>query len=41
MSLVTEDAVRTLAAFKGKKAPVVSMYLDVDGKRYPRRQDYE
>jgi len=41
MSLVTEDAVRALAAFKGKRAPVVSIYLNVDGRRYPRRQDYE
>jgi peptide chain release factor subunit 1 len=41
MNLVTEEALRTLAAFKGKEAPVVSVYLDVDGKRYPRRQDYE
>jgi peptide subunit release factor 1 (eRF1) len=41
MALVTEDAVRELAAFKGKEAPVVSVYLDVDGKRHPKRQDYE
>jgi hypothetical protein len=41
MSLVTEDAVRALAAFKGKEAAVVSVYLDVDGRRYPRHQDYE
>jgi peptide subunit release factor 1 (eRF1) len=41
MALVTEDAVRELAAFKGKEAPVVSVYLDVDGKAHPKRQDYE
>lgn len=41
MSLVTEEAVRALAAFKGKDAPVVSVYLEVDGRRFPRRQDYE
>jgi peptide chain release factor subunit 1 len=41
MALVTEDAVRTLAGLKGSDAPVVSVYLDVDGRRYPRRQDYE
>jgi peptide subunit release factor 1 (eRF1) len=40
MALVTEDAVRELAAFKGKEAPVVSVYLDVDGKTHPKRQDY-
>jgi peptide chain release factor subunit 1 len=41
MALVTEDAVRELASFKGKEAPVVSVYLDVDGKAHPKRQDYE
>jgi peptide subunit release factor 1 (eRF1) len=41
MGFVTEDALRTLAAFKGTEAPVVSVYLDVDGRRYPRRQEYE
>jgi len=41
MGLVTEDAVRALAAFKGKNGPVVSLYLDVDGRRYPRHRDYE
>lgn len=41
MGLVTEDAVRTLAAFKGKDAPVVSVYLDVDGRRSPRQRDCE
>jgi peptide subunit release factor 1 (eRF1) len=40
MTLVTEDSVKTLAAFKGKESPVVSVYLDVDGRRYPRKQDY-
>ena len=41
MGLVTEDAVRTLAGFKGTEAPVVSVYLDVDGRRNPRHLDYE
>jgi peptide subunit release factor 1 (eRF1) len=38
---LTHDAVRELASFKGGDAPVVSLYLDVDGRRYPRSHDYE
>lgn len=38
---INEDTVRELAAVSGGGAPVVSCYLDVDGSRYPRRQDYE
>ena len=41
MAAITEDAVRTLAATSGGGAPIISCYLDVDGRRYPRRQDYE
>lgn len=41
MPPLTEDRIRTLAGFKGKEAPVVSLYLDVDGKRYRRPSDYE
>lgn len=41
MALITEQAVRELAGFKGRSTPVTSLYLDVDGRRYPRRQDYE
>lgn len=41
MAPITEQAVRELAGFKGRSAPVTSCYLDVDGRRYPRRQDYE
>lgn len=41
MSLVAEDRIRELAAVQGRSAPVVSCYLDVDGKRFPRRQDVE
>lgn len=41
MSIVTEDAIRSLATFRGEKAPVTSCYLDVDGRRYRRHQDYE
>jgi peptide chain release factor subunit 1 len=38
---ITEDVVRHLAGFKGDGAPVTSCYLDVDGRRYVRPQDYE
>jgi peptide chain release factor subunit 1 len=38
---LTHDAVRELASFKGGDAPVVSLYLDVDGRKYPRNRDYE
>ncbi|MGH9247539.1 MAG: hypothetical protein ACRD29_25140 [Acidimicrobiales bacterium] len=41
MSVVTEDVIRSLATFKGEKAPVTSCYLDVDGRHYVRHQDYE
>ncbi len=41
MPVVTEDVIRSLAGFKGKEAPVTTCYLDVDGRRYTRHQDYE
>lgn len=41
MAVITEDAVRRLAAFKGVDAPVTTCYLDVDGRRLVRRQDVE
>lgn len=41
MVAITEDAIRRLAGFKGEGAPVTSCYLDVDGRRYVRHQDYE
>lgn len=41
VSAITEDAIRELAGFRGGTAPVTSCYLDVDGRRYVRRQDYE
>ena len=41
MANINEDTVRELAAVSGGGAPVVTCYLDVDGRRYPRRQDYE
>jgi peptide chain release factor subunit 1 len=36
---ITEDDIRSLAAFKGEGAPVTSVYLDVDGGRHIRYQD--
>jgi peptide subunit release factor 1 (eRF1) len=41
VSTVTQDVIRSLATFKAEKAPVTSCYLDVDGRRYVRHQDYE
>ncbi len=41
MADITQDTVRQLAAFKGKGVPVTTCYLDVDGRRHPRRQDVE
>jgi peptide chain release factor subunit 1 len=38
---LNKDAVKALAAFRGTDGPVVSLYLDVDGQRYPRARDYE
>jgi peptide chain release factor subunit 1 len=39
--LVHEGLIRELAGFTGSKAPVVSLYLDVDGRRFVRTQDLE
>jgi peptide chain release factor subunit 1 len=36
-----QDFLRGLARWTADGAPVSSMYLDVDGRRYPRKQDYE
>jgi peptide chain release factor subunit 1 len=41
VAVLTEAAIRELAAIKGDKAPITSVYLDVDGKRYVRHQDLE
>lgn len=41
MAVITEGAIRELAGFKGEEAPVTTCYLDVDGRRYLRHQDYE
>ncbi len=41
MAAITPEAIRELAGFKGTEAPVTTCYLDVDGRRNIRRQDYE
>lgn len=40
MPVITEDAIRELAAFRGD-SPVTSCYLDVDGRRLLRQQDVD
>ena len=41
MGVLSKEAIRSLAAFKGEGAPVVSLYLDVDGRRYSHPQQYQ
>ena len=41
MAALSQDVIRSLASFKGGDAPVVSVYLDVDGRRFVRPRDYE
>lgn len=41
MAAITEADVRELAGFKGGEAPVTSCYLNVDGRRFVRPQDYQ
>jgi len=41
MPVITETVIRELAAFRSTGSPVVSCYLDVDGRRQVRPQDYE
>ena len=41
MPAVTRDAIRELAGYRGERAPVTSCYLDVDGRRHVRHQDFE
>jgi peptide chain release factor subunit 1 len=41
MSELDRDSLRRLADWRANGAPVCSLYLDVDGRRYPRKQDYE
>lgn len=41
MAALTDETIRRLAAFKAANQPVVTLYLDVDGRRWPRWQDCE
>ena len=41
MPVITEAAIKDLAGFRSDDAPVVSCYLDVDGRRQVRPQDIE
>jgi len=41
LPLITDAAVKELAAFRSPGVPVVSVYLDVDGRRQVLRQDVE
>ena len=41
MASLTKDVVRTLAGTKGRSGPIVTLYLDVDGRRLVRTKDYE
>jgi peptide chain release factor subunit 1 len=41
VAAITEDAIRELAAFRGREAPVTTCYLDVDGRRFIRHLDYQ
>jgi peptide chain release factor subunit 1 len=38
---LTDDQIRQLAAFRPRTGVVTSCYLDVDGRRFPRRAEYE
>ena len=41
MAVLTRDVIRKLAGHRGGAGGVVSLYLDVDGRRYVRPKDYE
>jgi peptide subunit release factor 1 (eRF1) len=41
VAVITQAAIRELAAMKGEKAPITSCYLDVDGRRVARHQDLQ
>ena len=41
MAALNQDVIRSLASVKGGDDPVVSVYLDVDGRRFVRPRDYE
>ena len=40
MAELDRDFVRKLAEWSSNGAPVSTLYLDVDGRRFPRREDY-
>jgi peptide chain release factor subunit 1 len=40
MSVLDRDTLRRLAEWNTNGFPVVSLYLDVDGRRFPKRADY-
>jgi peptide chain release factor subunit 1 len=39
--VITEAAIKDLAGFRSEGAPVVTCYLDIDGRRQVRPQDYQ
>jgi len=41
VAAIDEADIRELAGLKGERAPVTSCYLNVDGRRFVRHQDYE
>ncbi len=41
MALLNEESIRSLASFKAVDRSVVTAYLDVDGKRWPKYADVE
>jgi peptide chain release factor subunit 1 len=41
MRVLTDERIRELAAFRPEPGTVTSCYLDVDGRRFPRRASYE
>ncbi|MEZ5137168.1 MAG: hypothetical protein R2699_19520, partial [Acidimicrobiales bacterium] len=41
MTVISQDTIRELAGFTSGGAPVVSCYLDVDGRSQVRAQDYQ
>jgi peptide chain release factor subunit 1 len=41
VAVITESAIRELAAIRGERSPITSCYLDVDGRRLARYPDLE
>src|SRR5205823_1748599 len=40
MARIDQEALRALAEWNTDGVPVSSLYIDVDGRRYPRKHDY-